>query len=109
MISVSPGQELNSRKIAEIMGVTRRTAQYWLAGTVRPSRFAQQRLDTLGIRILPPPSKPSRANGRRRLSPRHVRELIEEVMAEIGWHWCERVALLIEELLIREEREAAGE
>jgi hypothetical protein len=40
------------------------------------------------------------------VTARRMRELIEALLDETGWPWCQRWSLLLDKLLIREERGA---
>jgi len=40
------------------------------------------------------------------MSPRQVRALLEAALDEVGWRWCRRASLLLDETLISEERAA---
>jgi len=38
------------------------------------------------------------------MTPRRARQLLEAALDECGWRWCRRMSLLLDELLLREER-----
>jgi hypothetical protein len=42
------------------------------------------------------------------VTPRHVRALIESLLDESGWAWRRRLSLLLDELVLREERDEQG-
>ena len=37
------------------------------------------------------------------MTPRRVRALLEGLLDELGWVWCRRTSLVVDELLQREE------
>lgn len=40
------------------------------------------------------------------MSARYVRRLLEAALDEIGWPWCRRTSLMLDELLSRQEQSA---